>query len=111
LQVLQILIWAYPAHAAISVLLYGLNAKNRQTTNALITGSILLLNILLNFILIPEYGCLGAASATLICIWLLPLALMMYLIKKGYIHPKALVVSYADFQIIKGIILGQNAVK
>jgi len=111
LQVLQILIWAYPAHAAISVLLYGLNAKNRQRTNALITGSILLLNILLNFILIPKYGYLGAASATLISIWLLPLTLIMFFIKKGYVHPKALVVNYTDLQIIKGIILGHNAGK
>lgn len=106
LPVLQILIWIYPFYASIQVFIHALNAKNKQKISSLIAGVILSLNILMDIILIPRYGYLGAAVATLTSILLLSLILFIYCIKKAYIRPKTLKPRYRDFQIIKVIVAG-----
>lgn len=42
-----------------------LNATNRQTTQTTITGAVLVLNFILNLILIPKFGAVGAALSAL----------------------------------------------
>lgn len=43
-----------------------LNACNRQVTQTKIVGVVMVINIIMNFILIPKYGVIGAATAALI---------------------------------------------
>jgi len=43
-----------------------LNACNRQITQTVIIGIVMIINIVINLILIPQWGVVGAASAALV---------------------------------------------
>jgi len=64
--VLQILIWMLPIDLISRVLRYALIAANREHSVTIYYGLGLALNVLLNFILIPEYSYVGAAYAAII---------------------------------------------
>jgi O-antigen/teichoic acid export membrane protein len=65
-QVLRILSWIFPIRICCHILGTTLSAVNKQNQRALATGLSALLNILLNFILIPFYSYNGAAFASLL---------------------------------------------
>jgi O-antigen/teichoic acid export membrane protein len=67
-QVLQILIWALIPYAISQIFAYALVASNNQKIDLRVNAAGMFSNILLNFILIPQYGYTGAAIATLISI-------------------------------------------
>src|SRR5206468_3398569 len=55
---------AWPAFAGSIVISIGVGRARRTQFNWVVTGSAALLNIVLNLILIPPYGMMGAAVAT-----------------------------------------------
>ncbi|HOZ36698.1 MAG TPA: flippase [bacterium] len=60
---------------------YLLNAGNKQVTNTINTGVAVLANVILNIILIPKYGYLGAAISSLVSTAIL-FALGLYWVPK-----------------------------
>jgi len=67
-QVLQILIWALVPYGISQIFAYALVASNNQKIDLLVNAVSMVLNILLNFMLIPRFGFMGATVATLISI-------------------------------------------
>lgn len=65
-KALQILIWAIPMIYVNGVFLYALIAVGKQRVCAIGQGLCAVGNILLNFLLIPFFGYLGAATATVL---------------------------------------------
>lgn len=63
--VLQILVWIIPIRFCNHIMGTGLSASDEQGTRALATGLCALFNIFLNLILIPPFGCSGAAISSL----------------------------------------------
>jgi len=63
--VLQILIWMLPIDLVSRILRYALIAVNREHSVTVYYGCGLALNVLLNFILIPQYSYVGAAYAAI----------------------------------------------
>jgi O-antigen/teichoic acid export membrane protein len=67
--VLQIYIWSLVA-SSLSILIHQvLVIKNKIKTIAILTGSGMIINVILNIILIPPYGITGAAWATFVSYW------------------------------------------
>ena len=67
-QVLQILIWALIPYAISQIFAYALVASNNQKIDLRVNALSMFSNVLLNFILIPPFGFIGATIATLISI-------------------------------------------
>jgi O-antigen/teichoic acid export membrane protein len=67
---LQILIWGSLPILLINIPSHALNAANRVWTLAGIFGLNALINVLINFALIPRWGAVGASIATVLCEWL-----------------------------------------
>lgn len=67
-KVLQILIWTLAPYAISQIFAYALVASNNQKLDLAVNALSMLTNILLNFILIPRFGFMGASVATLISI-------------------------------------------
>jgi len=65
-QPLQLLIWSVLLMFVSSVLGYGLISAGLQKVNATITGIGMLVNILLNWMLIPLYAAIGASMSLLV---------------------------------------------
>jgi len=63
---LQILIWSFFAMCLCGTLTATLNSMNKQRIVAIGMSITVVLNIILNFILIPKYSLMGAAVATLV---------------------------------------------
>ena len=64
-EAVGILCFSATAYAGYTVLAIGIGRARRTQFNWIVTGSAALLNIALNFALIPPYGMMGAAIATL----------------------------------------------
>ncbi len=72
--VVQILIWALPPfliNPILGNLLIATRNPNQPTVSVLAAG---VLNVGLNVVLIPRYGLVGAASASVLCEWFLAVA-------------------------------------
>lgn len=67
---LQILIWGSLPILLVNIPSHALNAADRVWTLAGVFGLGALINISLNFILIPGWGAVGASVATVLCEWL-----------------------------------------
>ncbi len=63
---LQILIWSLPIATMNAILSASLTAADRQNTMAVVLGAAAVLNIGLNYWLIPSIGTAGAAYATIV---------------------------------------------
>jgi O-antigen/teichoic acid export membrane protein len=79
---LMILIWAIPSIYLTFVLGALLPAINKQAINTITTGICMILNVLLNLILIPSYGYLGAGVSTVVTEWVLCAILFGYISMK-----------------------------
>ncbi len=66
--VLQIIIWTLVPYGISQIFAYALVASKRQNVDMLVNITAMLANVILNFILIPRYGFIGATVATLISI-------------------------------------------
>ena len=64
-EAVGILAFSATAYAGYTVLAIGIGRARRTQFNWIVTGSAALLNVALNFALIPPYGMMGAAIATL----------------------------------------------
>jgi len=68
--VLKVVIWTLVPYGIVRVLASGLFASNRQVIDLKVNVLGLGTNLLLNLALIPRFGILGCAWATMISIWL-----------------------------------------
>lgn len=97
-KVIPIIVFAFIFSGAKTVTNIGLFLKNKTQYVALNTIIAALLNIGLNFALIPEYGMMGAAYATLISFFVLFL-LSYYFSNRYYAIP------YENWKVVKMITL------
>lgn len=67
---LQILVWGSLPILLVNIPSHALNAADRVWTLAGVFGLGALINISVNFILIPRWGAVGASVATVLCEWL-----------------------------------------
>lgn len=93
---LSILSWTIAFLFLISLQTFVITAKGRQVLNTISAGICFLINFLLDIILVPKYGYLGASYATLIS-YILLFAVSFYFVSKtvgvppiGKILPKPL---------------------
>jgi stage V sporulation protein B len=68
-DIVQILIWSITLLTLLSILTTIINADGKPTVSFILTGSCVLLDIVLNLILVPRYGVTGAAAATTIAVF------------------------------------------
>ncbi len=61
-----VLVWSAVWVCFVAITHYILNATNKQNLNFYLTGTTAGMNVLLNFLLIPSFGIVGASIATLI---------------------------------------------
>jgi O-antigen/teichoic acid export membrane protein len=80
-QVLKVVIWTLVPYGIVRVFASGLFASNRQTIDLKVNLMAFVANILLNFALIPRFGIVGCAWATMLSIWLF-LAFQCYFLRK-----------------------------
>ena len=85
-DILRILAMAIPLVFWGYLMTQSLVALDHNRIYLVITASGLLLNVLLNFWLIPEYGASGAAVATVITEALIPLSCFLMIIKYHFSH-------------------------
>ena len=85
-DILRILAMAIPLVFWGYLMTQSLVALDRNRIYLIITASGLLLNVLLNFWLIPDYGASGAAVATVITEALIPLSCFLMIIKYHFSH-------------------------
>ncbi len=79
-KIIPVIALAYIFHAVYLLQLPGVYLLDKPGWIALIKGIGAAVNIILNFLLIPEYGIMGAASAT--CLSLMLIAVIFYFINK-----------------------------
>ena len=85
-DILRILAMAIPLVFWGYLMTQSLVALDHNRIYLVITASGLLLNVLLNFWLIPDYGASGAAVATVITEALIPLSCFLMIIKYHFSH-------------------------
>jgi O-antigen/teichoic acid export membrane protein len=86
---LQILIWGSLPILLINIPSHALNAADRVWTLAGVFGLSALVNVLVNFVLIPRWGAVGASIATVLCEWL-SLLLVTLLVHREFKVPFSL---------------------
>ncbi len=88
-SILRVLAIGYPVSAAIGGGMVGflLTMTGRQMIATYIVAGAALTNIILNLLLIPEYGGVGAAIATVVAIFLMNLAKLIAVMKVIRINP------------------------
>ncbi len=82
IRVLQIIIWTLVPYAVSQVFAYALVASKRQNIDMIVNITAMSANIILNFILIPRYGFIGATVATLISIHIYVAVQMPFVVQK-----------------------------
>lgn len=82
-KVVPIIALVYLIYGIFVILTVGINLKNKMLNLPLATGIGAVSNLLLNFMLIPTYGAMGAAFATLISYFLMML-IMLWRSQKYY---------------------------
>lgn len=104
--VLQILIWVTSISFIYSIVGFVLASINQQRIDAYITGISAIMNIVLNFILIPAYSYTGAGIASLISQLFVFLFEFNYLQKNGYkIYPKPIFLKSSIAGILMGVFI------
>ncbi len=92
-QIVPLIAGAYIFHAMYLVQLPGVYLKEKSGWVAIVRGIGALSNIALNFLLIPKYGIVGAASATFIAFFLM--AVFMY-----FLNTRIFPVKYEWYKIL-----------
>ena len=112
---LQILIWGSLPILLINIPSHALNAANRAWTLAAVFGLNALVNVLVNFALIPRWGAVGASMATVLCEWL-ALVFVTLLVRREFKVPCSLegiwryVLAAAGMAIVLGLTSGAGLV-
>jgi len=102
----QILTWAIVFIFARTAFERVLEASNRQIIVTKVFGGCALLNIILNFILIPKYSYIGASIATLITDFAVFIIIFIFSIKIGYNAPIKRIVKDVSKIIIASLLMG-----
>ena len=79
-RVVPLLAFGATAFIAFNVMSIGIGRAKQTQMNWVVTGAAAALNIGLNFVLIPPYGMMGAAAATLVAYAVIYTALSRYLL-------------------------------
>lgn len=82
--VLQILIWSLAFTYMNAPFVKLFESINLQILVTKITGFSALINVIINYLLIPKYSIIGASTATLITEGIVAISLILYSIKLGY---------------------------
>ena len=84
--VVSALVVGLPAYVLIKVLVPNFFARKDTRTPVYTAGGSLVINVILNFILVPEYGVVGLALSGAVAAWCNTAALYTILARKGYYH-------------------------
>lgn len=80
-NVLYVLIWTIVPYAVTRYYAFVLVAANRQRVDLLLNVVMAFVNVLLNLVLIPRYGALGAAIATLLSVAMFAAGQCLYMLR------------------------------
>lgn len=89
--VVSALVVGLPAYVLIKVLIPNFFARKDTRTPVYTAGASLLLNIALNFVLVPKYGVIGLALAGAAAAWSNVTLLLIILARKGYFRLSGMV--------------------
>jgi O-antigen/teichoic acid export membrane protein len=103
--VLRVLAWTTLINGVCYLLIYAMNAKNRQAITAICASGALLVNIGLNAAIIPRFGPTGAACSSLISEIIFLLSLIAVVLKNRWLNHLMLIPSIRDAQVIYRTIL------
>lgn len=81
-RVVPLLALSYVLSGCFSIMAVGINLERKTKYVPVVTGVGACANVVLNFVLIPDYGMMGAAIATLLSYLLLPMG--MFLVSRRY---------------------------
>ena len=84
---LSLLAGAHMLNAAVGSVRYMLTMAEREKTVMADTAAVCILNIVLNFLLIPRYGITGAATATSVSIVCINLIMLLQVFRYLHMHP------------------------
>lgn len=101
---LRILVWSTALIYLTTVMTHSTRASNRQRFTSVIVASGAVLNIILNFILIPRYQIIGAAYATLITEAVIFISHYFYL--SSYLLRPPLIKSAGKIILINAVMIG-----
>ena len=86
---LAIIVIGLPAYVLVKVLTPGFYSRQDTATPVKTAGLVLIVNIVLNFVLIPPFGIAGLAAAIAICSWLNCVMLYVILHRRGHFRIEA----------------------
>jgi len=103
---LQILAWSMVFISVNSLVAQLFNSVNKQIIVTKVTGSCMLLNVLLNVVLIPRYSYIGAGIAAVLTQLVALVLLFIWSFKLGYGIPGKKLVGIVAKVLIAGAIMG-----
>jgi len=103
--VLQVLIWGLVPYAVSQVFAYALVASGKQNTDLLVNIGGVASNVILNLILIPRYGFVGASFATLISIHIYVLLQLPFVLTKLINVTAAEILSYGPRFVLTALLM------
>lgn len=99
---LSIIVMGLPAYVLVKVLTPGFYARQDTATPVKTAIVTLVANVVLNFVLIHQFGIAGLAAAMAICAWLNCLMLYVILHKRGYFRIEGWLASRIIRQLLAG---------
>jgi putative peptidoglycan lipid II flippase len=105
-QTLAILVAGLPAYVLVKVLTPGFYARKDTKTPVKTAAIVLVLNIALNFALIPFMGIYGLALSTAICSWLNCLMLYVLLRRRGHFRVESWLWLRLSRQLVAAMAMG-----
>jgi putative peptidoglycan lipid II flippase len=102
---LSIIVLGLPAYVLVKVLTPGFYSRQDTATPVKIAVLVLVVNIVLNFVLIPPFGIAGLASAIAICSWLNCVMLYVILHRRGHFRIEGWLASRIARQLVAGALM------
>ena len=103
--VLALIVLGLPAYVLVKVLTPGFYARQDTATPVKIAGVVLLANVALNFLLIPQFKIAGLAAAIAIASWLNCVLLYVILHRRGHFRVEGWLASRIVRQLIAGTLM------
>lgn len=105
LMPLWVLLPGVVAMSVVRILANDLAARGRPELNMYITVPAVIVNLVGNILLIPEYGLVGAAAATSLCyITIFVLLIYMYWRQTGIIWHQTIFIKKSDVSVLKSLL-------
>jgi putative peptidoglycan lipid II flippase len=100
--VLSIIVLGLPAYVLVKVLTPGFYSRQDTATPVKTAGFVLLVNVVLNFVLIPPFGIAGLAAVIALTSWLNCFILYAILHRRGHFRVQAWLASRIARQLVAG---------